>query len=81
MSIPHEYLRFEEVHDPGKRTKTWYVIATSSDCTLGVIKWYARWRQYTFFPVSHTIWNAGCLDTVSTFIREQMAARKAKVAA
>ncbi len=43
---------------------------------LGVIKWYAPWRRYCFWPASHCLFDRSCLSEVIEFIDEQMQARK-----
>lgn len=35
---------------------------------LGEVRWFGRWRQYAFFPVSDTVWNSDCLDEVNRFV-------------
>lgn len=70
-----EYLVFVEIWDTGK-TKVWEVLSKSSRMVLAHISWHGPWRQYTFKPTEHTIWNTGCLTDIQTFIKEQMAARR-----
>jgi len=37
----------EEEVPPGRKTKCWLVSSTRGE-TLGRVKWFGRWRQYTF---------------------------------
>jgi len=71
-----EYLKFEESTSPSGKTKVVAIESLSSGDTLGYIKWFGRWRQYTFFPVAETVWNVGCLDDVNAYIGKLMAERR-----
>ena len=43
----------------------------SSNDELGVVRWYPAWRQYCFFPVfGDLVFNAGCLDDITHFIKQ-----------
>lgn len=51
--------------------------------TLGIIKFWGSWRQYTFHPQSETVFNNGCLNEIvakieelNTEIRAEWAARR-----
>lgn len=70
-----QYLYFVEVADSGK-TKTWDVLSVSGGYRLGQVKWFGRWRQYTFHPDTETVWNTTCLKDVTAFIEKQMLARR-----
>jgi hypothetical protein len=69
------YLDFREGPPAGK-TGRWFVVSWSRGDSLGVIKWFGRWRQYCFFPEPETVWNRDCLKDVTAFIAKQMEARK-----
>jgi len=45
---------------------------------LGEIKWFGRWKQYSFFPESDTVWNRECLDDINRFISQLMLERQLK---
>lgn len=65
-----KYLKFNRMPPPeGGSTQVWAVVSKSSDAHLGLVKWYAKWRQYCFFPRQGTIWNPDCLDEVAAFTR------------
>ncbi len=72
-----KWIYFELFHE-GEKTSKWYVLARRNDAVLGEIKWYGPWRQYCFFPVIGTIFNPGCMDHISEFIRAEMERRKKK---
>ena len=58
----------------GTRPKTniYGVFSKSSGDRLGIIKWYASWRQYCFFPELDTVWSKGCLNEVNYLIEKFM---------
>ncbi len=50
----------------------WYRIFNNrSGLSLGTIEWYARWRQFCFFPqrFSETVWSAECLADLQNAIK------------
>ena len=61
-----EYIEFVEVGDTGK-TKL-FEVRRLGGATLGMVKWYGPWRQYTFMPCAVTVWNPECLKAIITFI-------------
>jgi hypothetical protein len=69
-----KYLEFKQIGDTGV-TEIWEVLSTSFGYSLGKIKWYAPWRQYTFFPTSETVFSAGCLGDIIKKISELTAKR------
>ena len=64
-----KYLRFDLLE---QKTKT-KVIEVKSRLQLysrlGIIKWYASWRQYAFFPENGTLFNVECLNDIQSYIR------------
>lgn len=66
--LKSKYLAFElDDHYEGK-TERVVVTAKKRLEILGEIKWFGRWRQYAFFPESHTVWNLECLDDIQVCI-------------
>jgi hypothetical protein len=71
-----EYIGFRELHKPSTKTHVFEVVSLSSGVVLGLIKWYAPWRTYCFFPEPMTVWNDGCLEAVQEKIRTEMRKRQ-----
>ena len=69
-----KYLEFWRVKEYAKTSK-WEVVSKSGS-NLGYIKWFARWRQYCFFPYEGTVFNRTCMKDVEEFISREMEARK-----
>lgn len=71
---PKTYLRFDEMgHSSSGKTRIWAVknvqsASGSGNFTMGLIKWYAPWRRYAFFPSPDTLYDAGCLAEITTFL-------------
>ena len=59
-----EYIRFMEEDAQHLKTRIVHVVTVRSNVLLGVISWYAPWRQYTFRPESGTIFNPDCLAQI-----------------
>ncbi len=72
MKIIHEtkYLKFVDTEDTSRKTKIISVINTHHDEVLGEIEWFAKWRQYCFYPHENTIWNINCLEDVNNVIKQ-----------
>lgn len=69
------YVTFEEVPNPGRKTRVWDVMSLRG-AFLGQIRWYARWRQYTFRPCATSTFSSGCLHDIEAFIEQEMTSRK-----
>lgn len=71
------YLRFvEDTSIPGLATRVILVQSTRSSALLGHIRWFGRWRQYTFWPRPNTTFNQSCLAEINGQIRDLMAERR-----
>ena len=73
------YLRITEVQT-SKLTRHWNVESTSGH-RLGVVKFFPRWRCYSFFPADDTTFNGGCLSDLAAFCDQQTAAWREEVKA
>jgi len=67
--MPEQYIVFVEVATTGRKTKLWNVRSRRTDGFLGNVKWHPAWRQYVFWPEADTLWSAGCLADVETFLK------------
>lgn len=72
-------MRFIEV-ETSKLTRHWRVESTSGS-RLGVVKFFPRWRCYTFFPEEETTFNSGCLTDLAWFVDKQTTAWRQEVRA
>lgn len=70
-----KYLIFDLIEEK-KKTKVYAVISKKHNYELGIIKWYANWRQYSFFPGNDTIFNSECLNDIKIFLLELKQERK-----
>ena len=69
-----KYLNFNLITQ-GEKTNQ-YAVTSKASILLGKIKWYGAWRRYVFFPNTETIFDAGCLSDIATFITNLMNERK-----
>ena len=69
------YITFKKIEDKPK-TSVFAILSKSNDDILGIVKWYAPWRQYCFFPENDTLWNPSCMKDVREFILGLMSSRK-----
>lgn len=56
---------------PERRTDQWEVITTSSCETVGLVKWFGRWRAYAFFPNPETVYERQCLRDIADFCEKE----------
>lgn len=72
------WIRFDEA-PPRGNTKTWWVreIAAAVDGpALGIIKWFAPWRRYAFFPATGSLFESECLQNIAGFCNGHTLDRK-----
>jgi hypothetical protein len=66
------YLCFDELgYSASGKTRMWYVKNMQWNFTLGIIKWYAPWRRYAFFPCQGIFYDAECLEEVLAFLKRK----------
>lgn len=53
--------------DPKRCTYRWTVLS-NNEIALGVVVWFAGWRQYCFEPRENTTFNNGCLCDLAAFL-------------
>jgi len=67
---------------PKPKTLVWYVVNRYEDSHLGRIKWFGRWRKYSFFPKPECVFEEVCLREIADFCerktREHREANKAQ---
>jgi len=63
-----KYLEFRLLKQKPK-TKVIGVLSKLHGSRLGTIKWFGRWRQYTFSPESGTVFNVECLNDILLYIK------------
>lgn len=49
------------------KTSIWHVTPEHSTEPLGVVKWFGRWRKYSFFPAVETVYEETCLREIGQF--------------
>src|SRR6266581_3609063 len=52
-------------YSPSGKTEIWNVFSKNSPQLLGEVKWWSRWRRYTFFPVNEMLFDASCLRDIA----------------
>ena len=71
MNKESKWLKFKEVGEKPK-TRVFEVWSKCSNCILGEIKWYGRWRHYCYFVTDcladEFVYSDRCLLEISEFI-------------
>lgn len=68
------YIEFNLRPDLKKKTLTWGVL--SGNVCLGLVKWYAQWRKYCFFPYHGSLYDPSCLRDIADFCELQTRSHK-----
>lgn len=62
------YLNFNLYGDsPSGKTLIWEV-TNQGNARIGIVKWYAPWRKYCYFPGDDTLYDKECLAEISAFL-------------
>lgn len=81
LLIDSPYLRFEEILvESPRKTPIWGVYSVHG-FLLGQVRWFGRWRQFTFWPEPSTTFNVDCLTAIRAFTDELNAEHRATIAA
>ncbi len=60
---------------PKGKTHVFEVWTKNNDQTLGEklgeIRWFGRWRKYSFFPASGTLYEEACLQDITDYLKLQ----------
>jgi len=67
MSVVYQgkWIFIEERPTCGKVTKEFEVWSIYESTALGLIKWRASWRKYTFYPYSNTHFEEVCMYNIA----------------
>lgn len=74
-----EHLNYDDkgLVSKGSKTHKYAVTSRYNNSLLGYVKYYAHWRQFTFFPFN-CILNKDCLREVADFCVELTTAHREK---
>jgi len=70
-----KWIDFRLYEDTGK-TKKYNVITKGEEFKLGEVKWFSRWRKYSFFPEPNTVFEKDCMLDIADFMELLMIERK-----
>ncbi len=69
MKTKFKHIYFKKIEQKAK-TSMWICSHNISHLELGIIEWYAPWRQYVFYPSDGTLFSGGCLDDIIAFMKD-----------
>ena len=75
--IMSKWIEFYLYEDTGK-TKKYNIVTKDYPMILGEVKWFSRWRKYSFFPAPNTVFEKDCMMDIVDFIDKLMLERKTK---
>lgn len=65
------YIAFQEVSNPGHKTRKWAILNTETKANLGSIVFHGAWRKYVFQPgFPFVIFDAKCLQDIIYFLND-----------
>lgn len=64
--------------EPNPKTLTWQVILKDQRSSIGKIRWYGPYRQYSFFPYAGTVFDQTRLSDLAKFLEHQTRKHYAK---
>lgn len=64
------WLFFNPVYKENRKTPIIELFNRDSQTLLGHIKWHGAWRKYCFFPKPDMLFDAGCLEVITKYIKE-----------
>ncbi len=74
-----KWLKFiQQTARPDRKTKIFVVLTSDGVSDLGTVKWFGRWRCYSFFPNAETVFENQCLRDIADFCEAQTKAHKAR---
>lgn len=53
------------------KTFTWIVEPKDGGGLLGIVKWFSRWRKYSFYPEPRCLFEQTCLREIAEFIEDR----------
>lgn len=54
-----------------RKTEQWHVVSKERSIALGTIKWFGRFKQYSFEPNPNTVFEKICLRDIADFCEDQ----------
>ncbi len=70
MKCTYKFIKFHKATKQNPKTWIYLVRADTRKglgILLGVVKWYAQWRQYGFYPEAGTVFEKTCLNDIKNF--------------
>ena len=71
----NKWMKFTELETPERKTRVVACINRKSGISIARLAWYGPWRQYCLFPEPRTVFNEGCLESITAALTTLMDAR------
>jgi len=72
------WVAFELQPITGRKTRTWIIKSLFGE-SLGTVKWFGSWRQYSFFPHAGTVYERECLRAIADFCEKRTLEHRAQL--
>jgi len=70
LKTHYKYISFYRASKQNPKTWIYLVRSNYDEALLGVVKYFARWRQYGFYPEAGTVFEKTCLSDITEFCIE-----------
>jgi len=70
MKCKYRFIHFVRARKQNPRTWIYLVRVNYDEDLIGVVKWFAQWRQYGFYPEVGTVFEKTCLTDIRDFCIE-----------
>ena len=65
------WFRLDEEESDKRKTDVWHVLTKDGNLYLGAVKWFGRWRGYSFFPYPTAVFEKQCLRDIAEFLEAE----------
>lgn len=75
-----KWIYFHWIGSSASGTTQIFEVTTKNTPTviLGIVKWFAPWRQYSFYPNGDTVFEKDCLRDIAVFCEDKTKEQRAK---
>jgi hypothetical protein len=76
ITLETKWIVAKEVTEPKTlKTKIFQVWAKDPSFLLGEVRWYNRFRKYSFMPAANTVFEQDCMQAITDFLKKLQAER------
>jgi len=70
IDLGNQYIHAKEIYEI-KDKPAWAIVNTKSGSEIACIGYYPAWKRYVMFTDAPAVFDLGCLESITEFIRKQ----------